>query len=395
MRYLLFFVALFLFQNCSPELEGLDSKTLEYLLSNGITAIPKNDNNTSIKVSMARQKDIKTDKWVLLNGFKDYIVELDLANASFREESAVMVNQMKNLEVLNLKDTGISDPFISKLSSLKKLKNIDLRGTKVSADQIALLMDQVEGLEVISQLEDNVAKLSPPIIEAQQEIFNDKVEVKCLSATKNVKIYYTLDGSEPTEQSSLYSNPITLDKSVLFKAVAVKIEGQLGKVASKQFIQTAVKVKKISVLQAPSEKYKAQGAQSLIDFKKGGSNFSTQYWLGYQGDHLTAVMELEQAQKIKGVYANTLQDQNNWIHHAAGLSVWGATNKRDYKLIKEVSFPKSSVEQEIEAKFFKVNFDPIEVKFVKVQVHSQLKNPSWHMSAGEPCWVFVDEIVIE
>ncbi|MCK5105345.1 MAG: chitobiase/beta-hexosaminidase C-terminal domain-containing protein, partial [Cyclobacteriaceae bacterium] len=54
-----------------------------------------------------------------------------------------------------------------------------------------------------------------------------KVVLKC--EDKQAKIYYTTDGSEPTEKSSIYQKPITIHKTTLVRFVAFK-EGILPSV---------------------------------------------------------------------------------------------------------------------------------------------------------------------
>ena len=395
MRTIIILVFSLLVFSCQPKETAIDKAIIENLVASGITVIPKDESFKNFKVSMARQKEISNEKWIAIRSIKNNISELNLSKAAVAEKSNVWISEMSNLEMLNLEDCEIGDAYLDKIIGLKKLKKINLNGTKVSADRMAKLMDEMDGVEVLANLDEAEAKLSPPLIEAAQEIFNEELEIKLLVTGSKMKIYYTLDGTEPNESADLYKAPFKIKKSTLVKAAASKTSGQLGSIGVKQFVQTNAKVKKISLVSPPSEKYKAQGAQSLVDFKRGGSNFSTQFWLGYQGEHLTTVIELEEAQKIKGVFIGGLQDQNNWIHYPAGVKIWGSKNKRDYKLIKEDAFGDPPTEGVIEGKFFKTNFDPVEVKFVKVQVLSQLKNPSWHMSAGEPCWVFVDEIVVE
>ena len=36
-----------------------------------------------------------------------------------------------------------------------------------------------------------------------------------------------------------------------------------------------------------------------------------------------------------------------------------------------------------------------EVIVDKIKVKSNLVNPSWHPAPGAPCWVFIDEIMVE
>ena len=46
-------------------------------------------------------------------------------------------------------------------------------------------------------------------------------KVELTSATKNAKIYYTVDGSEPTTASTLYTGPIEVTKATTIKAIAI------------------------------------------------------------------------------------------------------------------------------------------------------------------------------
>ena len=47
-----------------------------------------------------------------------------------------------------------------------------------------------------------------------------------LSTVDNAPIYYTLDGSEPTEASMLYEQPVKLDKTSTVKAVTIRKSGR-------------------------------------------------------------------------------------------------------------------------------------------------------------------------
>lgn len=64
--------------------------------------------------------------------------------------------------------------------------------------------------------------VSIPFTTKDLDLFLDDIEVDLASATQGAKIYYTLDGSEPTEASMLYTSPVKLTASTLIKAKAFK-----------------------------------------------------------------------------------------------------------------------------------------------------------------------------
>lgn len=64
--------------------------------------------------------------------------------------------------------------------------------------------------------------VSPPFIDRDLFLFPDTVTFSIGCATPGAEIRYTLDGSEPTENSSVYSNPLTIDKTTTIKARAYK-----------------------------------------------------------------------------------------------------------------------------------------------------------------------------
>lgn len=58
-----------------------------------------------------------------------------------------------------------------------------------------------------------------------------------MSAESGAEIRYTLDGSNPTASSTLYSAPFTLSETTTVRAVAIK-DGVMSTVASRTFTKT-------------------------------------------------------------------------------------------------------------------------------------------------------------
>ena len=64
--------------------------------------------------------------------------------------------------------------------------------------------------------------VSIPSVPQDLNLFMDEITFDIVSATEGCSIHYTLDGSEPTEASPLYTAPVKLNKSCTVKAKAFK-----------------------------------------------------------------------------------------------------------------------------------------------------------------------------
>lgn len=101
------------------------------------------------------------------------------------------------------------------------------------------------------------AIVAAPNFLPEESSFMDSVQIS-ISAEEGARIYYTLDETDPTVESTEYVAPFTLTQSTLVKAVAV-IGEDLSMVASKQYS----KLDTVSVTEA----------RALIDAKDAGVHF--------------------------------------------------------------------------------------------------------------------------
>lgn len=83
--------------------------------------------------------------------------------------------------------------------------------------------------------------VSIPYTTKNLNLFKDSIKVDLEATTKNADIYYTLDGSEPTESSKLYDGPFILKKDAEIKAKAYKEGYGPSKMFSIQAKKTVMK----------------------------------------------------------------------------------------------------------------------------------------------------------
>jgi len=218
------------------------------------------------------------------------------------------------------------------------------------------------------------------------------IELGCLE--KNASIYYTIDGSIPTKTSSKYSNPISLNKTTTIKAIACRN----GFPDSKTITTTCSMIpegRSIKNINAYAKQYSAGGDMALIDLIRGGENFKTGTWQGYEGIDLEAIVDLGKKQTVKEISAGFLQDMGAWIFYPSDVEF---SVSEDGKTFKTIALIKNNVPQNKEGVMiqnFKKKFSGINTKYVKVKAKTIGICPAWHIGAGGKAWIFADEIVVQ
>jgi len=84
----------------------------------------------------------------------------------------------------------------------------------------------------------------PPVITSDSEIFLDSATAEILNLAQPGEIRYTLDGTEPTENSSLYTGPVTITESSTLKARTFWAKGRKSKVSRRSWEKVGLRTSK-------------------------------------------------------------------------------------------------------------------------------------------------------
>ena len=98
---------------------------------------------------------------------------------------------------------------------------------------------QLDFTEIEVTLEEGSAPaVSTPVITGDAS-FYETAEISIACSTEGAKVYYTLDGAEPTAESALYAAPFEINATTTVKAIAIKGEDKSA-VAEKTFTKATV-----------------------------------------------------------------------------------------------------------------------------------------------------------
>ena len=152
--------------------------------------------------------------------------------------------------------------------------------------------------------------------------------------------------------------------------------------------------KKVQLLEKP-KKYADENPQTLTDGAFGGSNFYAN-WLGFEGNNLEAVIDLEDEWTISQVSADFLQVVNHVVFFPTEVTYSYSVDGKNFKLLGKAKNlrPLSKQSKINDIQSFPLKFSPVNMRYIKVVANNMGTAPVWHHGAGTPCWIFVDEISV-
>lgn len=155
------------------------------------------------------------------------------------------------------------------------------------------------------------------------------------------------------------------------------------------------KGKKVTLLTKP-KKYANEDPQSLTDGALGGNGFYSN-WLGFEGNNLEAIVDLEQEESISSISMAFLKVTNHIVFYPLQVTYYYSNNNKNYvklgTVINKDPLAKTSKVNEIQ--YFNVEFSAVNARYIKIVAESMKKAPYWHHGSGLPSWIFADEIIID
>jgi len=245
-----------------------------------------------------------------------------------------------------------------------------------------------------TSINEHIITPMPFIAEGKPTFVNEQtIKLGCLE--KDAKIFYTTEGSIPTNLSKQYSSPFTIKETSVIKAIAYRE----GYPESKVMISEVFKIpegRQINIKYPYANQYSAGGDMALLDMIKGGENFKTGTWQGYEGVDLYATIKLKNNQFLKEISIGFLQDIDSWIFFPSKVEFWISNDGSNFTLIDtQVNTTPINKKGVIIKNFISKNVKGKKADYVRIIATNIKTCPSWHLGAGGKAWIFADEITIK
>lgn len=218
------------------------------------------------------------------------------------------------------------------------------------------------------------------------------VMIKLSGAGSNNKIYYTLDGEEPTANSAVYEKPVEITKSGKIRA-AVIMEGKIVDELYRDFVMHKGVAKKGSLLYPPSPYYNRGGDGAWHNGSIGSDGrYSDEEWLGWSGKDFNGTIDFQKPIEVSSLKTRFFHKPSSWIWMPEKLMVQVSNDGQNYETVSEKEIQPPADEK---AYPVSLSWKPIKARFIRIIAVPKQQIPQGFGGAGEKAWLFVDEMILE
>lgn len=232
-----------------------------------------------------------------------------------------------------------------------------------------------------------------PIIKSESKAFKVKQSIS-LEGVPSGTIMYTLDGSDPTKKSKIYSKPFIIENSCIIKA-KIYLDTTASEITTAQFFKTPNNYK-ITLNCKYNRQYTAGGDDGIIDGVYGSTNWRKGEWQGYQSQDFNCIIDMGSVKSTKEISSNYLQDSRSWILFPTEVEYFISTDGKNFTSAKKIVNPVAADDYEVTLKKVNCTFEkPIKTRYIKIIAKNYGKLPEAHQGYGGDAFIFIDEIEIK
>ena len=231
-----------------------------------------------------------------------------------------------------------------------------------------------------------------------QPVIGVDVENACpqvrLTTQGDAPMYYTLDGSEPTASSTLYTEPVSVRDGEVFKAIVVR-EDIPTHVYSQSFTRHKAMGKAITMNTEPSELYAAGLPQSLVNgVLNEDQDAAAGEWMAWRGKPVEVVIDMN-GESYSTLSVRTFVSKWEDMYAPLGLEAYVSEDGQNFEplAIEEYPIEEETVPDGI--KKYDLEFPETSARYLKVVVKTVPALPEWSERTGKPAYLFLDEIKVE
>ena len=150
--------------------------------------------------------------------------------------------------------------------------------------------------------------------------------------------------------------------------------------------------KPVTYLIDPRPKYLELSRKALTDGLYGGTTY-VENWVGWEGTDGAFIIDLGAPAAIHSISTDFLHQLGAWILLPKQVKYSVSLDGDHFQSIAVIDIP--------ESRATKVAFVPVEAscncdaRYIRVDITGTKTCPEWHYGVGNPCWFFLDEVIVK
>jgi len=206
---------------------------------------------------------------------------------------------------------------------------------------------------------------------------------------KNAEINYATG----INQTALpYKSPLRIDKSENYVGILF-INNKVVSSIHEMFLINKATGKKISLTTEPAKNWPGNGgAFGLVNGVVSDKDIGSSEWLGWQGNDMEATIDLGNPQSISKINCHLLESKDNWIHLPAYVEAFTSADGNHFTSVGKISQYTATTMGMYDAT---ITISPVKARYAKIIAKNSGNIPDGDNGAGNPSWLFADEIKID
>ena len=216
----------------------------------------------------------------------------------------------------------------------------------------------------------------------------DAVRVSLDCIRPDVVIRYTLDGTDPVSTSELYSSPLEfLDADTLKACTFFEDGSQAGKILTLPVVRNLATGKKITG--------NAEAAAILTNGIRGSLRQSDFEWTAWTGKDVSFTIDLSSPTFVSGMSAGFLTNYCMGVHKPKSIEFEVSSDGKIFTKVAGREFSDNEIFTDGNfTENITLEIEPVEISYIRVNVKSAGKCPSWHIRPGMDSKICIDEITL-
>lgn len=218
---------------------------------------------------------------------------------------------------------------------------------------------------------------------------NGRLEVKLDCIRPDVEVRYTMDGSLPTAQSTLYTKPLMLTATKTIKAATFAAGKQMGQTLELPVVWNPATAKTI----------KSVGADNiglLVNGVRGSLKYTDSEWCSWmKNDTVSFILDLKKPEAVNRLTLGSITNYGMAAHKPAKIEVLISADNKDYHKVGEQTYTKNEIFRE---GTFREDI-PFEIgekaRYIRIVAYGAGDCPFTHVRPGQEARIYFDEVIVE